>query len=296
MADDVDAFNDRVVRFHVALAEGCVEIAALHVKGLLAELAPSSATSATARRHTSLRGTVSADVASAPKPAEDPRKEVRRLCLRALFGHVWCPLPGPVTDVDVPTRLASAIFPTVAPDPSLRPFVALQMVSFLREKLLKTVLDKLRSFHRPHHGEVDELRPLWRVSASMNDEEGTTLFSEWLGVEFADAGRAVAKAATAAHAVRAMSSTVPPMAPLASPSQAAAAFAVSPSHAGSGPLSGVEQPFIQSLFELLTMASTWMGGVLSEVEVDGERVPNRARSAVVIQLHKYGKGLARVAG
>jgi hypothetical protein len=176
------------------------------------------------------------------------------------------------------SRAVSAMFPLTAERPCLCVHMAVQMLAALRERLLRVVLDKLRMYHDSRTGDVDELRPLWRVSAWLNDEQGSVLFSQWLGADFADAGHAIYKTATAALAVRSIAS--------ASVSKSLPASLPASSSSTAQPALGTEQPFIQSLFELLTMAATWISGVMAEVEVDGQPVPNRARSTVVVQLHK----------
>lgn len=49
---------------------------------------------------------------------------------------------------------------------------------------------------------------------------------------------------------------------------------------------GLEQPYVAVIADVLSLCVQWFDGVMHECLRDGTPLPNRARSAVVTELHK----------
>jgi hypothetical protein len=49
---------------------------------------------------------------------------------------------------------------------------------------------------------------------------------------------------------------------------------------------GEEQPFVAVITDVLSLAIEWFEGVMAECLEDGTPLPNKFRTAVVVQLHQ----------
>ncbi len=110
--------------------------------------------------------------------------------------------------------------------------------------------------------DIEEAKAAWRMCALIGHEDGTRLFASRLCTEFAEASKEFMKAvATSRMFMSVVNGTA---------------------HAGMG----IEQPYVAVIGDVLHLGMEWCDGVMSESLADGTPLPNRARSAVVVELHK----------
>ena len=134
------------------------------------------------------------------------------------------------------------------------------MVSVVREKLGATLTRSLANSTL----DIDAAKELWRMCTVVGVEAGTTLFGERLCGEFTEAARDLIKTVQATQAFRTVVSTD-----------------VSFNNVGE------EQPYVAVITDILGLAMEWFDGVMAEALPDGTSLPNRFRTAIVVQLHRF---------
>ena len=112
--------------------------------------------------------------------------------------------------------------------------------------------------------DIDHAKEAWRMCALAGIDDGTRLFSQRLCFEFSEAAKDLMKTVAASQTFR----------------------SVVGSSASLGGV-GQEQPFVAVIADVLGMAVEWFEGVMSEAWVDRTPLPNRSRTAVVVELHGY---------
>lgn len=134
------------------------------------------------------------------------------------------------------------------------------MVLVVRDKLGGVLVRSLTNINL----DIEEAKSLWRMSAMMGLDDGTTLFGQRLTQEFAEAARELVKTVKATQVFRSVVGA-------------------------SGAINSVgeEQPFVAVITDVLSLAMEWFDGVMAECLEDGTPLPNKFRTAIVVQLHQY---------